>query len=191
MFSICSSVSLSSTLMSVLVHGSFFFAVAPDADAAVRIYQSACILKRARKFEGTLTRPERLHVTLFFLGSSRQRVVRMAFEAAAEIRTKPFVVSFDRPASFRGRPGNHALVLLGDSGLRFLMSFRQMLGAAMARNGLRQCANGPFTPHVTLLYDSHNVEEQPIEPISWTVREFRLIHSLHGHVHLARWPLRG
>jgi 2'-5' RNA ligase len=35
------------------------------------------------------------------------------------------------------------------------------------------------------------VEEYPIDPICWTVNEFVLIHSMHGHVHLARWPLRG
>jgi hypothetical protein len=35
-----------------------------------------------------------------------------------------------------------------------------------------------------------NVEEYPIEPICWTVNEFVLIHSMHGHVRLARWPLR-
>jgi 2'-5' RNA ligase len=51
-------------------------------------------------------------------------------------------------------------------------------------------ACGYFTPHVTLLYDKRSVEEQPIEPISWNVREFALIHSMNGHTHLARWPLR-
>jgi 2'-5' RNA ligase len=76
----------------------------------------------------------------------------MAFEAATEIRTNPFEVSFDRTASFRGRSGNHPFVLLGDSGLRLLMSFRQMLGAAMTRSGLRQWATRQFTPHITLLY---------------------------------------
>jgi RNA 2',3'-cyclic 3'-phosphodiesterase len=170
--------------------GSLFFAAAPDADAAACIYRSANILKRARKFEGELIELDRLHVTLFFLGGWREHIVRMAFEAATEIRTNPFEVSFDRTASFRGRPGNHPFVLLGDSGLRLLMSFRQMLGAAMTRSGLRQLATGYFTPHITLLYDARYVEEEPIEPISWTMKEFLLIHSLDGHVHLARWPLR-
>jgi len=49
--------------------------------------------------------------------------------------------------------------------------------------------NTNFTPHVTLLYDPRSVEEHPIEPISWTVSEFVLIHSMQGHAHLARWPL--
>jgi 2'-5' RNA ligase len=65
-----------------------------------------------------------------------------------------------------------------------------MLGRSLVKIGFRRGAITDFTPHVTLLYDRRNVEEQPIEPISWTVREFVLIHSMQGHTHLARWPLR-
>jgi RNA 2',3'-cyclic 3'-phosphodiesterase len=174
--------------------GTLFFAVGPDPDTASRIYRSAGILKRARQFEGEITRPDRLHVTLFFLGDRRdlsEHVIRMACEAVADVRMLPFEVSFDRTASFRGQPGRHPFVLLGDNGLRQLMSLRQMLGAAMTKKGLRWLVNAEFTPHVTLLYDKRNVEEQPIEPISWTVTEFVLTHSMRGHIHLARWPLRG
>ncbi len=102
---------------------------------------------------------------------------------------EPFEVSFDRTASFRGRPGNRPFVLIGEKGLRRLQSFRQMLGAAITRRGLRQLANTNFTPHVTLLYDARSVDEYPIEPIGWTVTEFVLVRSLNGHEHLVRWPL--
>jgi 2'-5' RNA ligase len=176
------------------VLGSVFFAAVPDSDTAARIYRLAEILKRAREFEGEIIGPERLHVTLFLLDrwrGLREHIVRTACEAAAEVRMKPFEVSFDRTSSFRGRTGNHPFVLLGDNGLSRLRSFRQTLGAAMMRNSLRRQVNANFTPHVTLLYDTRKVEEQPIEPIVWTVNEFVLIHSMHGHAHLARWPLRG
>ena len=106
-----------------------------------------------------------------------------------EVRTEPFEVSFDRTASFRGRSGNRPFVLIGEKGLRRLQSFRQMLGAAMTRRGLRRLANTNFTPHVTLLYDARGVDEYPIEPIGWTVTEFVLVRSLNGHEHLVRWPL--
>lgn len=173
--------------------GSLFFAVGPDSEAAERIYQSACVIKQARKFEGEITRRDLLHVTLFFLGNCRdlsEHFIATVCEAAARVRMQPFEISFDRIASFRGQPDRHPFVLLGDSGLRQLKSLRQMLGVALAKKGLRRLANTDFTPHVTLLYDKRNVEEQPIEPISWTVREFVLIHSKRGHDHLARWPLR-
>jgi RNA 2',3'-cyclic 3'-phosphodiesterase len=74
--------------------------------------------------------------------------------------------------------------------VRQLVSFRRMFGAAMTRRGLRRRANTNFMPHVTLLYDTRGVEEHPIEPISWTVNEIVLIHSVNGHTHLACWPLR-
>jgi 2'-5' RNA ligase len=106
-----------------------------------------------------------------------------------DVRTEPFEVSFDRTASFRGRLGNRPFVLIGEKGLHRLQSFRQMLGAAMTRRGLRRLANTNFTPHVTLLYDARSVDEYPIEPIGWTVAEFVLVRSLNGHKHLVRWPL--
>ena len=170
--------------------GRLFLAAVPDAAAAARMYRLACTLKHAHKFDGTVIEPERLHVSLFFLGELSQQIVRVTREAAAEVRAPPFEVSFDRSASFRGRPGNRPFVLVGDDGLERLKSFRRTLGIAMAKKGLRYLTKKDFTPHITLLYADRNVEEYPVEPIRWTVNEFVLVHSLHGHVHLARWPLR-
>ncbi len=167
-----------------------FLAAVPDANAAARIHQLAGILKRAHKFSGRLIEPGRLHVSLFFLGGLSEQGVQAACAATAEVRTEPFEVLFDRTASFRGKPGSRPFVLVGEEGLRRLESFRRMLAGAMMRRGLRRVANSNFTPHVTLLYDARGVEEYPIEPISWNVKEFVLIRSLKGHDCLARWPLR-
>jgi 2'-5' RNA ligase len=167
-----------------------FLAVIPDAGTAERIHRLAGVLKRAHKFDGKLIAPERLHISLFFLGGLPDRHIRAAREAATELRTEPFEVSFDRTASFRGRPGNRPFVLIGESGLRRLDSFRRMLGAALTRNGMRQAANTNFTPHVTLLYDACAADEHPIQPILWTVTEYVLIRSMKGHDYLERWPLR-
>jgi 2'-5' RNA ligase len=44
-----------------------------------------------------------------------------------------------------------------------------------------------------LLYDDRHLDNQPISPIRWWVREFVLVHSLLGRTHynfLARFPLR-
>ena len=169
--------------------GRLFLAVLPDADAAARIDRLAVALKRAHKFNRASIEPGRLHVSLFFLGELSEHIVRIACEAAAEVRVPPFDVWFDRSVSFRGKPGNRPLVLVGDDGLDRLKSFRRTLGVALASRGLGRLAKREFTPHVTLLYGERHVEEHPIEPIHWTVNEFVLIHSRHGHVHLARWPL--
>jgi RNA 2',3'-cyclic 3'-phosphodiesterase len=166
-----------------------FLAAVPDAETAQRIHRLAGVLKRAHKFEGRLIAPERLHVSLFFLGGWSERTVHVAREAVADMRAAPFEVSFDRTASFRGRPGNRPFVLVGDAGLDRLRSFRTMLGSALTSRGLRSVANTSFEPHVTLLYDVREVEEYPIEPICWTVTEFVLIRSINGHHRLARWSL--
>jgi 2'-5' RNA ligase len=173
---------------------SISLALVPGAGPAKRMYRVAEVIKRAHEFESNLTAMDRLHVTLFFLSEdesdARDYIIRMTHEAARNVRMPSFEVSFDRIASFRGRPGHHPFVLLGGDGLRRLKLFRQALGAQLARNGLKHLVKRDFNPHVTLLYTEREVEEQPIEPIIWTVDGFVLIHSMNGHTHLARWPLR-
>jgi 2'-5' RNA ligase len=167
-----------------------FLAAVPDAATAADIHRRAGILKRAHQFSGSLIKPERLHISLFFLGGLPEDVVRMACEAAEGVRVPPFEVSFDRTVSFRGNPAGRPFVLTGEDGLIRLKSFRRSLGAAISRCSLRRVAKTNFTPHVTLLYDSREVAEHPIAPISWTVSEFVLIHSMVRYDRLARWPLR-
>ena len=115
--------------------GWMFLAAVPDAAAAARIYRLARVLRHAHKFNGNIIEPERLHISLFFLGELSQQIVRVASEAAAEVRVPPFDVLFDRSASFGGRPGNRPLVLIGDDGMDRLKSFRRTFGVALARRG--------------------------------------------------------
>ncbi|MBX9651622.1 MAG: hypothetical protein K2X57_31690 [Xanthobacteraceae bacterium] len=115
--------------------------VCPPLHARARIDQSAGILKRAHKFSGRLIAPERLHISLFFLGGEADQSIEAACAAAGEVRIEPFEVSFDWTASFRGKHGSRPFVLVGDRGLQRLISFREMLGAAMLQRGLRRVAN--------------------------------------------------
>ena len=170
--------------------GRVFLATVPDADTARRIHRLAAALKRAHRFDAKIIEPERLHVSLFFLGELPEPAVRIACEVAADVRALPFQVLFDRSVSFRGKPGNQPFVLTGDDGVDRLKSFRRTLGLAMASKGLRFLTKKDFTPHITLMYAERDIEEHPTEPIGWTVNQFVLIHSMHGHVHLGRWPLQ-
>jgi 2'-5' RNA ligase len=167
-----------------------FLAAVPDAEASARIQQLGQTLKRAHRFSGRLIDPDRLHISLLFLGEPSEYMVRIACEAAADVRVPPFEVRFDRSVSFQGRPGNRPFVLVGDDGLDGVRSLRRALGATLARKGLKRLARREFTPHITLLYAERSVDEYPIAPIRWTVNEFVLIHSMRGHTHLARWALR-
>jgi 2'-5' RNA ligase len=71
-----------------------------------------------------------------------------------------------------------------------LKSFRGSLAATLMKRGLTYFGRRVFTPHVTLLFDDRAVEEHPIGRVGWTVHDLVLIHSMKGHRHLARWPLR-
>jgi 2'-5' RNA ligase len=50
-----------------------------------------------------------------------------------------------------------------------------------------------FEPHMTLLYQGHVIPEVMLDkPVTWTVRDFALVHSLQGeskHEQLCYWLL--
>ncbi|WP_420997996.1 2'-5' RNA ligase family protein [Cupriavidus sp. 30B13] len=107
------------------------------------------------------------------------------------IGVPPFGVTFDRISSFNGRPGHHPLVLTASAGLDELIRLEQRLGDALRGTGLR-VSRARFTPHLTLLYDEVRCDRRAIGPITWTVREFVLIHSWLGKTRYevkGRWPL--
>jgi 2'-5' RNA ligase len=104
-----------------------------------------------------------------------------------------FTVEFDRVISFTRGSGESPLVLYSHGSAETLRTFQGTLGVAMAKSGLSEWVKDRFTPHVTLLYDYSSMIDQAVRPVSWTVREFTLLHSLlgaHRHTVLARWPLR-
>ncbi|MEI9991601.1 MAG: 2'-5' RNA ligase family protein [Rhizomicrobium sp.] len=173
-----------------------FFALVPDAGTAARVTSLAEDLKHARGFTGRLIKPGHLHVSLVFLGDwdgLPGSVLSRAHDAAQGVRAPSFVITLDRAVSFRS-DGNYPFVLLAGGDDAPLKALRASLGAALARRKLGRFARAPFTPHMTLLYDAKAADEAPIAPMSWTVADIVLVHSLFGqnrHEHLARWPLGG
>jgi 2'-5' RNA ligase len=116
------------------VNGRLFLAAMPDQATAARIYHLARILNRAHKFSGKLIAPDRLHVSLFFVGALPQdQVWVVGREEIGEMRMPPFEVSFDRTASFRSSKASYPFVLIGGDGLNRLKSFRQELGAQLTQ----------------------------------------------------------
>lgn len=172
------------------------FGLFPPPEVAERIGRAGEAARARNGLRGPLLLTERFHITLFHIGDYvglPRDAVANAEAAATEVVAHPFTVRFDRAASFRNGP----FVLLGDEGdLAALQAFRQALGQAIARTGLKMKSSlTQFKPHVTLLYDKAALApEQPVEPIEWTAREFVLIHSLLGqtrHIPLGRWSLKG
>lgn len=171
------------------------FAALPDQAAAARIHALAERLKAENGFAGTLILPEHLHVTLFHLGdwiSLPTEIVAIAKTAAGSVAAAPFPVTFRRVESFRNRTGVFPFVLTSEEAP--WRPLRTALGASLKANGLGGAVHtdDDFKPHVTLLRDEVRIKPIAVEPISWTVRDFVLIHSLLGqtkHVHLGRWNL--
>ena len=167
-----------------------FFSIFPDQAAAVRIANTAEHFRRAYGLNGAPLLTDRFHVTVHGLGNYDglpRSVVAKAIEAGAAVTAKPFEVAFDRVTCFAG---SDVLVLCGGDGVDGIVMFHHALGIAMRKSGLN--AGSQFTPHITLSYERRRVEEQFIEPIRWTVRDFVLVHSLRGrtmHIPLERWRL--
>jgi RNA 2',3'-cyclic 3'-phosphodiesterase len=167
-----------------------FFSIFPDRAAAVRIANAAEHFRRAYGLKGAPLLTDRFHVSVQGLGNYDglpRSIVAKAIEVGAAVTSTPFEVAFDRVTSFAG---SDALVLCGGDGVDGIVMFHHALGVAMRKSGLS--AGSQITPHITLLYDGCPIEEQFIEPIRWTVRDFVLVHSLRGrtkHIPLERWHL--
>ena len=135
---------------------------------------------------------ERLHNTLAAVhdaGTISENIAR-AKAIGDRLGHRRFSVRFEWSGSFRHRDTAHPLVLRGEEGLAPLIAFRQTLRSRMEDAGFEVAHS--FTPHVTLLWADRCVEDYPIAPISWSVREFVLTASLQGygrHIDLARWPM--
>jgi 2'-5' RNA ligase len=173
-----------------------FFAVFPEAAAAQRAVQVGEGVRRQRGLAAKPYEGDRLHVSLHWLGDYDgvpQGIVAKARAAASKVAVAGFPVTFDRLGSFgKAGEGPYPLVLTTSREQVALSHLYLALKTALAANGLRPPAG--FTPHMTLLRDARQIQTGSISPISWTVREFRLIHSLvggHRYREMGRWPLRG
>ena len=112
---------------------------------------------------------------------------------AGSLALPAFDATFNQVVSFHGRRDHRPFVLLGDAGVAGLMAFQAALGEALQHAAV-PVPRGHFKPHVTLLYDRGGFAPRAVEPITWTVREFVLIHSWLGKTRydeLGRWPLKG
>lgn len=166
-----------------------FFAALPDAETAERISERAAAWRAAHGLTGRLLKTGHFHVTLSTVheghGLPDADEIDGWVARADEIPMPSFRVGFDRLMSF----SNGALVLTGDDSTVGMEVLQQRLSDSLddtPRPARR------YTPHVTLLYDGRHIDAEPVEPITWTVREIVLVHSLIGqttHRHIASIPL--
>lgn len=173
-----------------------FFAVFPDAKTAERIAGLAESLRKANGLRGRLIPAGRLHITLHHLGDHHgvpEELVARAMEAGRGLDASRSDVTLSYASSFQGKPRNFPFVLRGnDEQLAALQDLQKALGQRLDAQGLAMYAKDRYTPHLTLLYGDKRIDEQAIDPVTWTVHEIVLMHSLLGqglHRPLGRWSL--
>jgi 2'-5' RNA ligase len=181
--------------------GPVFFAITPDANATADAERTARLLRVENGLTGVPYPPEVLHVSLRSIGRRPRlprEVVEAACHAAAAVTMPPFEVAFDRAGSFNRttrseRQSDWPFVMFGGDGVIGIEMLQRALINELNKVGF-DMKKRSFEPHMTLLFDRRQVPAHSIAPVRWRVREFFLIHSLHGHtrhVRLARWKLSG
>ena len=171
-----------------------FFGLSVPAAKAEQVTQLMQSIVRHRRLAANVRPVDLLHVSLVglgdFTGQLPAGMIETAKAAACALRIAAFDVTFSRVAHF----GGDAIVLRACAGDEALMVLREALRQALWKAGVRlpeKRARSSFSPHVTMAYGEW-VPEFPVDPISWTVREFVLIDSWirrSKHVALGRWPL--
>ena len=167
-----------------------FLGIAPDRTTAENLNVLAHRLAIGHELRGRPISARRLHVTVHDIGDGvglDAGIVDLAKRAAADVGIPAFRVEFNAVQSFR----NGAFVLRGDEGISGLEMLQRQVGRLMEEAGLGKAFQN-YTPHVTLLRDTHLVPDHPVTPVGWWVREFVLVHSLLGqsrYEFLARFPL--
>lgn len=177
---------------------SVFFGVSPGAAAATPVSELIDDLQHRYGLEGSPRPAELLHISLLRVGgyqSLPSDILDAAVRGASIVDVPQFDVTFDRATDFNIGNGRHAFVLRCESGAAELAALQDAIVVAMEAVGLSVPPRPRFTPHMTLLYGPERFPEIVLDqPITLTVCDFTLVHSLYGrsiHQFLGRWPLRG
>jgi len=169
-----------------------FFALWPDETARRAIANLASTLPVPRG--ARLTRTDRLHVTVVFLGDFNplpDTMLASIQSAADSVRAHSFAMSLDHVGSFpRARVG-----WLGPSRVpAALTDLHDALSDALQSAGVPLKASTPFVPHLTIQRNVRTrLPAMDVPPIEWTVRELVLVASAPGSPDPYRivgtWPL--
>ena len=173
-----------------------FFALRPDAGVLAELADTIAKLKATQRIRGRWLKPEKLHLTLQFLGDfvAADEVARRAQHAGDLIRANAFEFVLDRAETFAGRFNPPCVLRCSPASEPRLQACSRDLGAALAAADLAEHVDTrTYLPHVTLAYADHALAGPiAINPIIWRATEFCLLDSLIGrstHAELARWRL--
>ncbi len=168
-----------------------FFALQPDTESASAIHSFAESLRRRHRLRGRLIEPDRLHITLTFLGAAAgappPELVRRFSTLAASVAGRPFRVELDHVQNWaEKRNGAGPVVLVGGDKTIGVDLLHEALVRTLALAGLRK--EKVITPHMTLMWDVVGAVADRAGPFTWTAREFLLVESFYGD---SRYEIRG
>ena len=171
--------------------GRLFFAIWPEIQLADEL--NALGRQQRQQAGGRQMRADTLHMTLAFLGDQPLERLPDLCVAAGRVHAECFDLRLDRVAGWRANRLCYAAPSFVPPALLLLAKqLRECLGAA----GFTFDGKA-FKPHVTLLRNLQAIpEEQVIQPIDWTAKEFLLMQSLPAsegtrYKVLGRWSLAG
>jgi RNA 2',3'-cyclic 3'-phosphodiesterase len=165
-----------------------FFALWPDPGLQASLAETGERIARTRKIEGRVIPPERLHLTLLFLGQVTVEAEKRLVAAAGRVEGRPFDLILDRAGCFF----RSKVFWLGPQAVpRKLTELADALHAAAAGVGLAP-ERKELVPHVTCRRDiGHVIKPVPVDPVIWAARSFALVHSVAGQYHVvSQWPLQ-
>jgi len=160
-----------------------FLGVFPDKPAQSAIEKVVRRMLREYGLRGSPLRASRYHVTLHHLGDYAgltADICDAALASIARIAAPALDITLDRAASFDVPPMHPFVLRCAEAETNMHPLWRESR-THLASAGFSHWLERDFTPHLTLLYDERLMAVPvPIEPITWTVREVVLVHSLLG-----------
>jgi RNA 2',3'-cyclic 3'-phosphodiesterase len=166
-----------------------FFALWPGAHVAQAL--AAAAREAQAECGGRPTAPEKIHLTLFFVGDvERGRIVSLQ-ALAGTVRTNAFSLDFDAIGYWR-----HNRIVWG--GMRRCAEALSRLVANLQERLLVEGIESetrPYVPHVTLVRNAQRGPKRTrLGPLAWDADDFVLVESVPagGGVRydvIGRWPL--
>ena len=150
-----------------------FFALWPSDNVRQSIIKAS--KPSMHKLKGRIIKPDRLHITLHFIGPVNDDLRQCMHEAALTVSGKPFELDLDYLGQFfRARILWMGVRKIPDE----LGQLHNDLGEALSACGY-QCDRRPFSPHITLMRKCIKpVFDQPEFSIPWRIDEFVLVESV-------------
>lgn len=168
-----------------------FFAAWPEDGVRQAILEAGLPVARGRALGGREVAPERLHLTLLFLGGATADQQQRLVEGAGQVSARAFDLRLDHAGCYyRSR-----VFWLGSRTVPArLTALWQGLCDVAALAGLEP-DHRPIAPHVTLVRDiRHRVRPVDVTPVDWPIRGFSLVQSVldtppRYHV-VSQWALQ-